>query len=71
MQYGYQQQPGYAHPQQNVVYVKDKKKGGGMLSSNTGKMAAGMYFLIHSIYKMLGSNTGKMAAGMYVFVYSR
>lgn len=39
-QYGYQQ-PGYA-PQQNVVYVKDKKKGGGILGSNSGKMAAGL-----------------------------
>ena len=39
-QYGYQQH-GYAPPQQNVVYVKDKKKGGGILGSNTGKMAAG------------------------------
>ena len=49
MQYGYQQQPGYVQPQQNVVYVKDKKKGGGMLGSNTGKMAAGMYFLRPSL----------------------
>lgn len=40
-QYGYQQH-GYAQPQQNVVYVKDKKKGGGILGSNTGKMAAGL-----------------------------
>ena len=47
--YGYQAPPpqGYAaqgYPQQQVVYVQDKKKSGGLggiMGSNTGKMAAG------------------------------